>query len=59
MKTYKPTKQQCKKDSMLSRLPDVRPLNERETKFDTRKGIVKAKCAGFFDTTEYKEQLLF
>jgi hypothetical protein len=39
--------------------PDVRPLDKREIPLNTRKGMPKAKCKGFFDTGDYKQMNLY
>lgn len=41
-----------------SRDVDVRPLDQREKKFNTHKGMLKLKQSGFFDKTEYINQEL-
>jgi hypothetical protein len=38
---------------------DIRPLDQREHPLITRKGMPKGKPKGFFDKTDYAEQLLF
>jgi hypothetical protein len=39
--------------------PDIRPLDQREHPLNTRKGMPNVKCQGFFDTSKYREQLIF
>ncbi len=48
-----------KKDFFITKSCDVRPLTQRESKLDTRKGMLKHNPSGYFDLTEYKEQKLF
>jgi len=38
---------------------DVRPLPQRETKMNTRKGMSKLRSNGYFDATEYKQSELY
>ena len=48
-----------KKDLFITKLPNVRPLDQREAKMDTRKGMLSIKKEGYTDLTDYKEQILF
>lgn len=48
-----------KKDPLTTKLPNVRPLDQREAKMDTRKGMLSIKKEGYTDLTDYKEQKLF
>jgi len=47
-----------KRKKTLSKYADVRPLNQRETKMDTRKGMIKVTEVVNIKWAE-KEQLLF
>lgn len=47
------------KNVIPDRTADMRPLTDRESKLNTRKGMPKIRQTGFFDSTPVKEQLLF
>lgn len=42
-----------KKNLIPNREVDVRPLVDRETKLNVRKGMRRLRCFGFFDASEY------
>lgn len=37
----------------------TKPLNQRKSKLNTRKGMTKRKPQGYFDATNYVEKLIF
>lgn len=37
---------------------DIRPLDQRESPLNTRKGMPKVKCKGFFEVGDYKQMNL-
>lgn len=42
MKSRKPNRKRDNDGQLIAIIPDVRPLNQRETKMNTRKGMIKA-----------------